>query len=134
MTTDMIWKQILAAALLATVLSLIFESVIPASATVIAIVAAICGLATWIVPLLSLAVYSYRDRAGPRPTSLASVGRGIFVVIAAAFFSVIGLPLALVTIALAPDPYWAWLALLAIAAFWVLGGVLLYLGHRSRSP
>jgi hypothetical protein len=135
MTTDMVWKRILAAALLVTALALIFESIVPASAPVIAIGALVCGLATWAVPVLSLAINSYRDRVGPRPTSLASVGRVIFIVITAAFFSAIGLPLALVTLILAPGTHWAWLAFLTIAGFWVLGGVLLCLGGiRSRSP
>jgi hypothetical protein len=134
MTMNMVWKRIIAAVLLATALSLIFESIIPASAPVIAIGALVCGLATWASPVLSLAINSYRDSTGPRPTSLVSVGRGIFVVIAAAFFSAIGLPLALVTLVLARGTHWARLALLTIAAFWVLGVVLLYLGNKIRSP
>ena len=135
MTMDMVWKRIFAVALLVTALSLVFESIVPASAPVIAIGALVCGLATWAIPVLSLAINSYRDRAGPRPTSLASVGRVIFVVIAATFFSAIGLPLALVTLVLAPGTHWAWLALLTIIGFCVLGGFLLFLeGIRSKSP
>jgi hypothetical protein len=131
MTINVVWKRIFAAALLVTALALIFESMIPASGIIFAISALVCGIATWVVPVLALARFWYRDRTGPKPTSLQSVGRTIFFIVSAVCFSAIGLPLALVTVALAPDPYWAWLALLTIVAFWTLGVFIFWLRNRS---
>jgi hypothetical protein len=125
----MIWRPILAVALLVTALGLIFESIVPASARIIDIGAAVCGLATWTVPLLMLAV-SWNQR--PR-SSLAGVSFAIRIFVVAACLSAIGLSLALLTLVFAQGANWAWLALLAIAAFWLSGGVLIYVAGR-RSP
>src|SRR3984893_16096126 len=105
MAINVVWKRIFAAALLVTALALIFESMIPASGIIFAISALVCGIATWVVPVLALARFWYRDRTGPKPTSLQSVGRTIFFIVSAVCFSAIGLPLALVTVALPPHPH-----------------------------
>jgi hypothetical protein len=62
-------RPIFGAALLATVLGLIFEFAVPASGRIVDIGAAVFGLATWIVPPLLAALSWHRKRS-----SLASVG------------------------------------------------------------
>ena len=123
-------RPIFGAALLATVLGLIFEFAVPASGRIIDIGAAVFGLATWIVPPL-LAALSWNKKR----SSLASVGFTIYLFVVAACLSAVGLSLALLTLIFAQDANWAWLALLAIAAFWLSGGILIYVGgRRSRPP
>ena len=123
-------RLILAVALLVTALGLIFESFGPASGRIIDIGAAVCGLATWTVPALMLAM-SWNQK--PR-SSLASVGFTIRIFVVAACLSVIGLSLALLTLVFAQGANWAWLTLLAIAAFWLSVGVLIHVGgRRSRA-
>ena len=115
--------------MLATVLGLIFEFVVPASGRIIDIGAAVFGLATWIVPPL-LAALSWNKKR----SSLASVGFTIYLFVVAACLSAVGLSLALLTLIFAQDANWAWLALLAIAAFWLSGGILIYVGGRRSRP
>jgi hypothetical protein len=122
-------RPILAAALLATVLGLIFEFAVPASGRIIDIGAVVFGLATWIVPPL-LATLSWSKKR----SSLASVGFTIYLFVVAACLSAVGLSLALLTLIFAQDANWAWLALLAIAAFWLSGGILIYVGGRRSRP
>jgi hypothetical protein len=90
--------------------------------------AAIFGFATWIVPVVMLAV-TWKQR--PR-SSLAGVGFAISIFVVAACLSAIGLLLALLTLAFAQNASWASLALVAIAAFWLSGAVFIYVAHRRR--
>jgi L-asparagine transporter-like permease len=120
-------RAIFGAALLATVLGLILEFVVPASARIIDIGAAVFGLATWIVPLLLAAMCWTKKRS-----SLASVGFTLYLLAVAACLSAVGLSLALVTLIFAQDANWAWIALLEIAAFWLSGGILLGVGDRRH--
>jgi hypothetical protein len=121
------WKPILAVVLLLVVAGAILELLVPASGRIIDIAAAVFAVATWIVPLLRLAL------ARKRKTSLAAVGFTVHLFALAVGFSAVGLLLALLTLVFAQSADWAWLALLGIAAFWVLAGLLLYAGSR-RGP
>jgi hypothetical protein len=120
-------RPIFGAALLATVLGLIFEFAVPASGRIIDIGAVVFGLATWIVPPL-LAALSWNKKR----SSLASVGFTIYLFVVAACLSAVGLSLALLTLIFAQDANWAWLALLAIAAFWLSGIILISVGERRH--
>ena len=120
-------RPIFGAALLATVLGLILELVVPASGRVIDIGAAVFGLATWIVPLLLTAMSWNKKRS-----SLASVGFTIYLFVVAACLSAVGLSLALLTLVFGQEANWAWIALLEIAAFWLGGGILLGVGDRRQ--
>jgi hypothetical protein len=88
-------RPIFGAALLATVLGLIFEFAVPASGRIIDIGAVVFGLATWIVPPL-LAALSWNKKR----SSLASVGFTIYLFVVAACLSAVGLSLALLTLTL----------------------------------
>jgi L-asparagine transporter-like permease len=117
-------RLILGAALLVTALGLILELAVPGSGRLIDIGALLFSLATWIVPLLRMAL-SRKKRS-----SLQSVGFTIYLLVVAACLSAIGLSLALLTLICAQDAHWAWLALLAIAAFWFSLGMLILVGQR----
>lgn len=58
----------------------------------------------------------------------------IRILVVAACLSATGVSLALLSLVFARSANWAWPALLAIAAFWLSGGVLVYvIGRRSAS-
>jgi hypothetical protein len=123
-----IGKPVYAVALLAVALSLLSELWVPGAAYVIGIVAVLSGLATWIVPLLLIALSWTRE---PR-SSLASVGFTIRIFVAAACFSAIGVWLALLTLVFAQDRSHAWIALFLIGVFWLWVSVMLHVGDRQR--
>ncbi len=123
-----IGKPVYAVALLAVALSLLSELWVPGAAYVIGIVAVLSGLATWIVPLLLIALSWTRE---PR-SSLASVGFTIRIFVAAACFSAIGVWLALLTLVFAQDRSHAWIALFLIGVFWLWVSVMLHVGYRQR--
>ena len=120
-------RLILGTALLVTALGLIFELFVPGSGRIIDIGAVVFGLATWIVPPLLAALYWNKKRS-----SLASVGFTIYLFVVAACLSAVSLSLALLTLIFAQDANWAWLALLAIAAFWLSGIILISVGERRH--
>jgi hypothetical protein len=121
-------RLILALALLVTALGLIFGFAIPASGRIMEIGAALFALLTWTVPLIILAIPRKRKPA----SSLAAVGRTIGIFVIAAGLSTTGLSLALVSFVFARGG-WAWFAVLAIAAFWLAGGLSIHVaGRRSR--
>ncbi|HLL27636.1 MAG TPA: hypothetical protein VKT73_08295 [Xanthobacteraceae bacterium] len=132
MTLGELWKRIFAAVLLVAAVSVILEWTVPASGPIIAIAAALGGFATWAAPMLAMTVHWYRDRTGPKPVSLQIVGRNIFIVLLAAFFSVFGLPLAIISLIFGQGTRWAWFGLLAIVALWGLGAILLALIRTKR--
>jgi L-asparagine transporter-like permease len=117
-------RLILKAALLATALGLILELLVPGS-RIIAIGAAVFGVATWIVPPLLMALFGNKKRS-----SLQSVGFTIYLFVVAACLSAIGVSLALLTLIFEQQANWAWLGLLAIAAFWLLGIISLFVAER----
>jgi hypothetical protein len=118
-------RLILKVALLATALGLMLELFVPGSRRIIAIGAAVFGVATWIVPPLLMALFGNKKRS-----SLQSVGFTIYLLVVAACLSVVGLSLALLTLIFAQEANWAWLGLLAIAAFWLSGMISLFVAER----
>jgi hypothetical protein len=125
-----IGKPVYGAALLVVALSLLCELWVPGADYVIGIAAVLSGLATWIVPLLLIALSWTRE---PR-SSLASVGFTIRVFVAAACCSAIGVWLALLTLVFAQDRTHAWIALILIGVFWLWVSVMLHLGDGQRQP
>lgn len=123
-----IGKPVYGAALLVVTLSLLGELWVPGADYVIGIAAVLSGLATWIVPLLLIALSWTRN---PR-SSLAGVGFTIRIFVAAACFSAIGVWLALLTLVFAQDRSHAWIALLLIGVFWLWVSVMLHVGDRGR--
>jgi hypothetical protein len=119
---------LLTIALAATGLGLFFELVIPASAGMMDVAAALFALATWIAPALMLSV-SWNKK--PK-SSLAGVGFAISVLLVAASLSIVGLSLALLTLIFARGGNWAWLAILTIAAFWPALAVFIAFPGRRR--
>jgi hypothetical protein len=120
-------RLILRVALATSVIGLIVELALPASSRYIDIAAALCAVANWIVPLLMLAWVAYR----PPRTSLGTVGFTISIFAVAACLSVAGFSFALLTLFFSGGGDWAWLALMAIAAFWVLCVAVMATGSRS---
>jgi hypothetical protein len=118
-------RLILKAALLATALGLMLELFVPGSRRIIAIGAAVFGVATWIVPPLLMALFGNKKRS-----SLQGVGFTIYLLVVAACLSAVGVSLALLTLIFAQEANWAWLGLLAIAAFWLLGIISLFVAER----
>ena len=55
-------------------------------------------------------------------------------VVLAACLSAVGLLLAILTLVFAQTATWAWLAILAIIAFWPAGVLVLYIGARLSPP
>jgi hypothetical protein len=123
-----IGKPVYAVALLVVALSLLCELWVPGADYAIGIVAVLSGLATWIVPLILIALSWTRE---PR-SSLAGVGFTIRIFVAAACFSAIGVWLALLTLVFAQDRNYAWIALLLIGVFWLWVSVMLHLGDQQR--
>ena len=123
-------KPVYAVALLAVALSLICELLVPGGDRFVAIAAVACGVATWVAPLLVIAL-SWNQK--PR-SSLAGVGFTIRIVVVAACFSASGVWLALLTLVFAQDRTYAWIALLLIGAFWLWVAAMLVVGDRRRQP
>jgi hypothetical protein len=123
-------KPVYVVALLIVVLSLLCELLVPGADRFVAIVAVTCAVATWVAPLLVLAL-SWNQK--PR-TSLAGVGFTIRLVVIAASFSAVGIWLALLTLVFAQDRTYGWIALLLIGVFWLWVAVMLVVGDRRRKP
>ena len=123
-------KPVYAVALLAVALSLLCEILVPGGDRIVAIAAVTCGVATWVAPLLVIAL-SWNQK--PR-SSLAGVGFTIRLFVVAACFSANGVWLALLTLVFAQDRTYAWVALLLIGVFWLWVSVMLYVGDRRRQP
>jgi hypothetical protein len=121
-------KPVYAVALLVVVLSLLSELLLPGGDRLVAIAALTCGVATWVAPLLGIAI-SWGQK--PR-SSLAGVGSSIRIFVVGACFSASGVWLALLTLVFAQDRTHAWIALLLIGVFWVWVAVMLVVGDRRR--
>jgi hypothetical protein len=89
-----------------------------------------CGVATWVAPLLVLAI-SWNQK--PR-SSLPGVGFTIRLFVVAACFSATGVWLALLTLVFVQDRTYAWIALLLIGVFWLWIAVMLVVGDLRRQP
>ena len=121
-------KRVYVIALLAVALSLLCALLLPGGDRIVAVVALTCGVATWVAPLLVLAL-SWNQK--PR-TSLAGVGFTIRLVVVAVCFSAGGVWLALLTLVFAQDRTYAWIALLLIGVFWLWVAVMLLVGDLRR--
>jgi peptidoglycan biosynthesis protein MviN/MurJ (putative lipid II flippase) len=121
-------KPVYAVALLIVVLSLLCERLVPGGDRIVAIAALACGVATWVAPLLVLAL-SWNQK--PR-TSLAGVGFTIRLFVIAVCFSAVGIWLALLSLAFAQDWTYAWIALLLIGLFWLWVAVMLVVGDLRQ--
>ncbi len=121
-------KPVYAVALLVIVLSLLSELLVPGGDGIVAIAAVTFGVATWVAPLLGIAL-SWNQK--PR-SSLAGVGVSIRIFVVAACFSAGGVWLALLTLVFAQDRTYAWIALLLIGVFWLWVAVMLVVGDRRR--
>ena len=121
-------KPVYAVALLVVVLSLLSELLVPGADRIVAIAAVTCGVATWVAPLLVIAL-SWNQK--PR-SSLAGVGSSIRIFVVAACFSAGGVWLALLTLVFAQDRTYAWVALLLMGVFWLWVAVMLSVGDRGR--
>ena len=101
----------------------------PAYPDLLAIAAAVFGIATWTIPLLR---YLLQSR-NPRQPSLVKVGHVIGFVVLAGCLSAAGLLLGILAFALAECTGWAWVGLEAIVGFWLAFAVFLGVGsHVSR--
>jgi hypothetical protein len=123
-----IQKPVYAVAFLVIALSLLCELLVPGGDRLVAIAALTFGVATWVAPLLVLAI-SWNEK--PR-SSLAGVGFSIRLFVVAACFSAGGVWLALLTLVFAQDRTYAWVALLLIGVFWLWVAVMLYVGDLRR--
>ncbi len=123
-------KPVYAVALLIVILSLLCELLVPGGDRIVAIAALACGVATWVAPLLVLAI-SWNQK--PR-TSLAGVGFTIRLFVVAFSFSAAGIWLALLTLVFAQDRTYAWIALLLVGVFWLWVAVMLVVGDLRRRP
>jgi hypothetical protein len=101
---------------------------LPGGDRIVAVAALTFGIATWVAPLLVLAI-SWNEK--PR-TSLAGVGFSIRLFVVAACFSAGGVSLALLTLVFAQDRTYAWLALLLVGGFWLWVSVMLIVGDLRR--
>jgi hypothetical protein len=125
-----IQKPVYAVALLVVVVSLLSELLLPGADRLVAIAAVTCGVATWVAPLLVLAI-SWNQK--PR-SSLPGVGFTIRLFVVAACFSATGVWLALLTLVFVQDRTYAWIALLLIGVFWLWVAVMLVVGDLRRQP
>ena len=121
-------KPVYAVALLAVALSLLCALLVPGGDRIVAVAALTCGVATWVAPLLVLAL-SWNQK--PR-TSLAGVGFTIRIFVVAVCFSAGGVWLALLTLVFAQDRTYAWIALLLVGVFWLWVAAMLLLGDLRR--
>jgi hypothetical protein len=121
-------KPVYVAASLVVVLSLLGEWLVPGADRIVAVAALTCGLATWVAPLLGIAI-SWNQK--PR-SSLAGVGSSIRIFVVAACFSAGGVWLALLTLVFAQDRTYAWVALLVIGIFWAWVAVMLVIVDLRR--
>jgi hypothetical protein len=132
-------KPVLAAAALAIVLGVLVAAVVPGGGHIVAVAAAFCGFATWLLPLLGAASWRYAERRHrPRKLpSLAVVGHVIVIVVLAAMPTVAGILLAFIALVSAEGASWAWSGLATIAIFWVsvaIGGHFVSRGSNPSKP
>jgi hypothetical protein len=94
---------------------------------ILAIGALVFALATWVFIPIRLAL------AKKRKGSLATVGLMIATLLANACISAVGLILAVLTLVFSERTPWGWLALAAIATFWLIFATVLVVGdYRKR--
>ena len=118
------------ALLLTIALGLIVEWFIPGGDRIVDIATAVCAAATWLLPLGIVARWHIR----PPRTSLGSVGMTISLIASALTLSLMTIVLAMLDFIFARGGDWAWRSLAAVAAFWVVGPLALYVASRFEKP
>jgi hypothetical protein len=112
--------------LAAAMLAVAVELLLPASGRFVGWIAAGCGVAAWILPILLVALDWNR-----KPTrAFAGVGFAIRIVLVAGALSAIAAAFALATLVFGPARPLAWFALAAVAAFWIAGAATIAVGVR----
>ncbi len=96
----------------------------PALPDILAIAAAVFAVATWVGPLIHMALWKQTR------SSLAKVGQMIGFVVLAACLSAAGLLLALLTLLFSSRAKWGWCSAAAIAVFWVSLFAVVSIGDR----
>jgi MFS family permease len=127
-------KPVLAAAALAIVLGLLVGAMVPTGGDIVSDAAALCGLATWILPLIGVALWSYARHKPRGRSSLVAVGYSILIIVLAAMPTVAGVLLAVIAFVFARQTSWAWSGLAAIAAFWMVVAIAGRLVGRGTKP
>jgi len=129
-------RPILAAAALAVGLGVLVAAVVPSGGHIVAVAAAVCGGATWILPLLGAASWWYAERRRrPRKLpSLAVVGHVIVILVLAAMPTVAGILLAIIALVSGEGASWAWSGLGAIVAFWMSVAIGGHFVSRRTKP
>ncbi len=92
-----------------------------------------CGVATWIVLAIGLSYCNFfLPDVLPNPKAIMTVRTAgqLTVTTASALLSCAGLSLSLFAFFIGQNTVWAWTALGASAAFWVIFGVIMYLYHH----
>jgi hypothetical protein len=104
----------------------------PTFPDLLAMGAAVFGVATWIIPLLRFLLQDTKPRhpSQVRVPSLVKVGRVIGFVMLAACLSAAGLLLALPAFVFAEQTGWAWLGLGAIVGFWFALAAFIGIGSQ----
>jgi hypothetical protein len=91
-----------------------FEFIEPAFGRIIAISAAVCGFATWIVLALGLAYCQFfvpKIRTKANAVLSPRTASQLFVIVAAAWISAAGLLLAVVALVVGYSANWAWVGI-----------------------
>ena len=129
-------RPILAAAALAVGLGVLVAAVVPSGGHIVAVAAAVCGGATWILPLLGAASWWHAERRRrPRKLpSLAVVGHVIVILVLAAMPTVAGILLAIIALVSGDGASWAWSGLGAIAALWMSVAIGGHFVSRRTKP
>ena len=96
----------------------------PALSDVLAVAAAVFAVATWIGPLIHMALWKQTR------SSLAKVGQMIGFVMLAACLSAAGLVLALLTLLFSSRANWGWCSAAVIIVFWVSLVAVVSIGNR----
>jgi len=96
----------------------------PASDDTLAIGAAIFAAATWIVPFVRMALQKKAK------FSLHKVGQVLGFFALAGVLSAVTLLIAILALLFSPTPGWGWFSIAAIAAYWPLLFMALYIGNR----
>ncbi len=121
-------RTILVFGLGAAALGLAFETLLPASRGLIAVAAAVAGIATLLVPPLLLAVFWNKK---PK-TAFGGVGLAITILVVAGSLSAVGMALALLALVFGRETSLAFVALTAIAILWGAGIVFVAVVNRRN--
>jgi hypothetical protein len=118
------------ALVIAIVLGLIAELLIPGGDRFVDYAAALLALATWVVPPGIVARHWHR---WPK-VSLQVVGIWIAVLAFAMSLSAMTIAVAVIDFIFASGGDWAWRSLVVVGAFWIAAPVAIYVTSKSEKP